>query len=276
MDPSEVTQFVAKYLNIQKFATQNRCMDVTCIFQKLMFHKVFRVWNQWQSFLLHRYFSLFQDESTSITFQHIHMKNVGTDVTKWVYSRAEVNPFHWRSSPTDISKHIQQEALGMTSRAESSMETNPSHTNVFLVEMWQGRKHSLGNGGPSMFHNLVIIQNQSKMVCIPFDEQAFTWAHDAPLEKLFHQVPGSMQKKVHPHDFPFLPLLWFHVAVLEHKDIVKSVEQDFKEKSGMAFFEMHLVDALVAVQEPMEQLKAFADERIAFAHNHMTPYRVLG
>ena len=84
-----------------------------------------------------------------------------------------------------------------------------------------------------------------------------------------------MHIKVQQHEYPFLPLLWFHVAAVKKEDVIQSLLQDFSDISGTAFFEMHLVDALVAVDEPMEQVSKFAEERIAFAHRNMPMYQPL-
>lgn len=58
---------------------------------------------------------------------------------------------------------------------------------------------------------------------------------------------------------------------------MESLSQPLRDVSGTAFFELHLVDALVRDGEPLEEfLLQFAEERVNFAHAHMDAYAPLG
>ena len=117
------------------------------------------------------------------------------------------------------------------------------------------------------------------MVCIPFDQQAAQWAEALPLERLIPRNGNAgmtITKHVHKHDFPFLPLLWFHVALTrKDKDIMASLSRPIQDVGGTAFFEMHLVDALVRASDNMDYMLEFSEERINFARKHMARYSAL-
>ena len=259
----QVQAFVTEELNLKKFATANRCRDVMCVFEKLMFHKMFRSWNQWQSFLLHRYFRLFQDVE-SLHFHHLHLKKVGG---KWLYSMGEITNKTWCTSCSGNT-----DALPVSA---NKLKPILADAYIILVEMWDlDEKPQPGASGSSMFHNMVMIQQKGKLVCIPFDQQAGEWARQVPLRMLFTEDIKSIH--VTEYNFPFKPLLWFHAAVTLNKSIVNSLLVDSTgDIGGTAFFEMHLIDALVAMSDPTEQVVAFAEERLAFAHKHMSKYTPL-
>jgi hypothetical protein len=282
---ADVDQYVDDHLDVSVLAKANQCKDIMCVFQKLMCHKVFRNWNQWQSLLLHRYFWNMQLGAghSNMSIQHVQLKHTRKRGSngKWVFSQGEMMPSSWHVQDLDIREDL------FAQKEESNRSEDVPDINVLVVEMWMEVRNGLrkrcardGDGGrtsAAWFHNLVIIQQEDNLVCIPFDKQAEEWAKDLPLERMIRRGATKITKFVHRPDYPFLPLLWFHVAVQQGKQaqIAASLQKEIRDVGGTAFFELHLVDALVKPGETMEYLLQFADERATFAHNHMTPYQDL-
>ena len=286
MNQRDVDQYVDNHLDVSVFAQQNKCQDIMCVFQKLMTHKVFRNWNQWQSLLLHRYFWNMQlggVKKANVNIYHVQLKNFltsrGDGNDNWVFSRGEMRPDKWHIQDVDLRKDL---------FSTKTRERN-APTTVMVVEMWQevkptgkrrrcAREPGGEHNSAAWFHNLVLVHQQNKIVCIPFHKQALEWAETLPLEKLLPNQRGAPTTKfVHRPDYPFLPLLWFHVAMQTGKQnqLMTSLTQDIHDVGGTAFFELHLVDALVRPSETMESLLQFSEERVSFAHEHMQRYQPL-
>ena len=106
-----VDAFVQKNLTLTSFAQRNRCKDLTCVYQKLVCHKMYRDCNCWQSFLLHRYFWNVQHTSqgNGLNVHHMQMKQVisrqGSPI--WVYSWGRMSPSTW--TLMDETENVDQE-----------------------------------------------------------------------------------------------------------------------------------------------------------------------
>ena len=109
------------------------------------------------------------------------------------------------------------------------------------------------------------------MVCIPFDKQAEEWARELPIQ---NNVEKGATMFVHDAAFPYLPLLWFHVALHKGADVLSSVRNDHQDVTGTAFFELHLVDALVRREDIVGYVMQFAEERVEFTRS-MSRYQLL-
>ena len=267
MDEHIVSDFVEENLNLHVFATENKCQDITCIFQKLMFHKMFRHWNQWQSLILHRYFKLLMKtgNAQSLHFRHLQLKQLRDG--RWVYSWAAITATNWTD---DISEPPKSRAFTTVDMDGNYTDHESDTVCVVIAEIWVESKQSMG---PKDFHNVVIVHNGEDIICIPFDAEATKMVNMAPLHALF-QKPRQTPI-VHQHEYPFMPLLWFHVAVMKKESVMDALKQRPQYISGTAFFEMHLVDALIDVNEPIKHLAMFARERERFAHKYMGRYAVL-
>ena len=260
--------YVNDHLNLHVFATENKCQDITCIFQKLMFHKMFRNWNQWQSLILHRYFKLLMTtgNAQSLHFRHLQLKQLRDG--RWVFAWAQLTERNWTD---DISE-------APTSRAFTTLNMDGNFTDhesdtvcVVIAEIWMESKQSMG---PKDFHNVVIVHDGEDTICIPFDAEATRMVNIAPLHALFGK-PRHAPMMVHQCDYPFMPLLWFHVAVMKKQSVMDALKERPQHISGTAFFEMHLVDALIHVNEPIKHLAMFARERERFANKYMGRYALL-
>ena len=265
----DVSKYVRQNLNLEVFATENRCKDITCIFQKLMFHKMFRHWNQWQSLILHRYFTLLMTTGNAqeeLQFRHLQLKQLNDG--RWVFSWAQLTKTNWTN---DITEAPQSRAF-VTLNMDGNYSSKESETVcVVIAEIWKESDQSVG---PKDFHNVVIVHDGEDIICIPFDAEATKMIDIAPLHALF-QKPKSTPMRVHACDYPFMPLLWFHVAVMTKHPVMEALKQTSQDVSGTAFFEMHLVDALIHVDEPIKHLATFAREREQFASKHMGRYALL-
>ena len=283
---SDIDHYVENHLDVSVLAKANRCKDIMCVFQKLMCHKLFRTWNQWQSLLIHRYFWNIQlgSKPSNMVVKHVQLKNTryrGED-GKWVFALGDMTPEKWQVKDVELRPDLFEREKG----SEFEFGSYPT-INVFIVEMWKevkekGRKRcardaDTNHNSAAWFHNLVMIEQDNTIVCIPFDEQAKAWADELPLERIVRPEAKMDRKIVHRPDYPFLPILWFHVAIQQRKEaqVAKSLEGDIGDVGGVAFFELHMVDALVKQTETMAYLVQFADERTEFAHQHMGRYQVL-
>ena len=123
-----VDEYVNQNLNLTQFAQRNRCADLTCIFQKLVYHKVYRGMNYWQSFLLHRYFWNVQHtpQGSGLNVHHMQLKKIvrkgDNPIPTWVYADSVMSPATWIVS-------------GENPSPEPNRENTFNHIIVVLAEM---------------------------------------------------------------------------------------------------------------------------------------------
>lgn len=164
---SAIDIFVDDHLGVSAFAQANRCRDLVCMGRKVIYHRCFRNWNQWQSLLLHRYFwnllsvLVPKEQARSLlSIHHVHLKR--SPGGKWVRSRGTMSAENWRpcaSAVDNTTALFDLQPIGGSS---------PDPVTVFLAEMWEeengtGRRGTCvrdaqGRHSAAWFHNLVLIQ----------------------------------------------------------------------------------------------------------------------
>lgn len=137
LSQKDVEEYVDGHLNLSTFAKSNKCQDqdIMCVFQKLMCHKMFRHWNQWQSLLLHRYFWNMQlVETRPVVVRHMHLKkrmrrdaDTGGD---WMFSWGNMTPDTWpvTNAPSEQSTKLFE---------DSSAPVGEEPVIIILAELWE-------------------------------------------------------------------------------------------------------------------------------------------
>lgn len=211
-----------------------RCQTAHCLANKLAVHSVYRDYNVYISFFLHRFIRFVEmqmhDQTVRAGYSIVQEYPNGTG-QQWQFTRDQ--PMADRGPEPDLLYLYHVEII------------TPSHPDM-------------GYGSA-----LLIAQGSAALV-IPFDKIVIQPCSVVPWHEM---VPATDAKaEVMVVDNPMLALLWLHAALHMGGDVIPTLKQQSRtELNGMAMYELQLTDILVPNGPITDILSQYEQERVDHA-----------
>ena len=232
-----------------------RCQTASCLANKLAVHSVYREYNVYISFFLHRFIRFVEmqmHDQRKDQMVHVSLVRSGYSIVQ-EYTNGMGQQWQFtRDQP-------------MADRV--TMQSPEPDLHLYHMEIITPSHPELGYG------SALLIAQRTAALIIPFDKIVTQACYMIPWHEMVWQVtddakviPKDAMVDVLALDNPMLSLLWLHAALHLGGDVITTVkQQSHTELNGMAMYELQLTDMLVPHGPINDILAQYEQERVDHA-----------